>query len=292
MARYLTATIVLVLLATSIYAQRRRNRYVVGDLRIHTLKSEIFNNTRNIRVLVPEGYRRSKESYPVLYLQDGQNLFDPKTSQFSEREWGVDETILSLVRERKIQKLIVVGIDNPGLRDRGNEYLPWEDIYLEPPIKNPNGTKYPDFLTTEVMPFVESLYRIKKGPPNTAIGGASYGGLITLYTIIQKPGVFGGALIESPSFYVNEAKVLELSAEAETWPSRVYLGVGTNELGKKDCDPGDESHEAVVDVKKLQKIVTGKTEVKVVVEPCATHTEISWGSRLSGALEFLFPASG
>ena len=107
--------------------------------------------------------------------------------------------------------------------------------------------------------------------------------------MLQKPSVFGGVILESPSFYVNEAKVLDLSAMADKWPSKVYLGVGTNEEGKKWCEEGDESHEAVVDVRRLEKMINGKSSLKVVVESCAVHSEIAWGSRLTGALEFLFP---
>lgn len=282
--------LIIILTAASLVAQsRRRNRYVVGDLRIHTLESKIFDNTRKLRVLVPSGYNRSATDYPVLYLNDGQNLFDPNTSQASQTEWGVDETILSLVSSRLIEKVIVVGIDNAGKRERANEYLPWKDEFLSPPLENPQGSKYPSFVVDEVMPFIEGKYRIRKGAKNTAIGGSSYGALVSLFTVLEKPGVFGKVILESPSFYVNNAKILEVSANQDVWPEKVYLGVGTNELGNKKCDPADESQEAVSDVRKLEKILAGRAEVKVIVEPCAVHSEIAWGSRLTDALEFLFP---
>ena len=270
-------------------AQRRRNRYVTGNLQIHNFESEIFGNKRKIRVFLPEGYARSKEKYPVLYLNDGQNLFDPATSQFGGLEWGVDETVLSLIRRRRIEPLIVVGIDNAGKRMRANEYLPWEDIYLTPPVKEPNGTKYPDFITKEVMPFVEKKYRIKEGAEFTGIGGSSYGALISLYTVLQAPDVFGRVLLESPSFYVDDARVLKMSETAQGFPAKVYLGVGTNETGKKTCDPSDESHEAVTDVRRLADILKEKTTLKVFVEPCAVHNEAAYGRRFATALEFLYP---
>jgi len=270
-------------------AQRRRNRYVTGDLRIHTFESKIFSNKRKIRVFLPEGYRRSKRDYPVLYLNDGQNLFDPATAQGGGLEWGVDETVLSLLRLRRVEPLIIVGIDNAGKRERANEYLPWEDIYLSPPQKNPKGAKYPDFVTEEIMPFVEKRYRIKRGAEFTGIGGSSYGALISLYTALEKPEIFGRVLLESPSFYVDGARILKISETSEKFPARVYLGVGTNEMGKKNCDPNDETHEAVTDVRRLEKTLKEKTAVKVVVEACATHSEIAYGRRFTEALEFLFP---
>lgn len=289
MKRISLTLLILILTATSLVAQRRRLRYVVGDLRIHTLESKIFDNTRKLRVLLPEGYKRTNVDYPVLYLQDGQNLFNPNTSQSDQIEWGVDETVLSLVRSRTIEKLIVVGIDNAGRQQRANEYLPWKDEFLDPPLEHPEGAKYPRFLIDEVMPFIESKYRVREGPENTGIGGSSYGALISLFAVIAEPGVFGKVLLESPSFYVNEAKILKISESAKVWPAKLHLGVGTNELDKKICDPADESHEAVTDVRKLAKILEGKAEVQVMVEPCAVHSEIAWGSRLTDALEFLFP---
>lgn len=281
--------LILILAVTSLVAQRRRSRYVVGDLRFHTLESRIFNNSRKLRVLVPAGYNRSKKEYPVLYLNDGQNLFNPNSSQVNQIEWGVDETILSLRRSRLIEDIIVVGIDNAGRQERANEYLPWQDKFLEPPLEHPEGAKYPRFLIQEVMPLIESKYRVLKGREHTAIGGSSYGALISLFAVLAEPGVFGKLVLESPSFYVAEARILKLSEQAEQWPDKIHLGVGTNELGKKTCNPADESHEAVTDVRKLEKILEGKAEVQVLVEPCAVHSEIAWGSRLAVALEFLFP---
>lgn len=281
--------LIIAIAATSLLAQRRRNRFVTGDLRIHEFESKVFNNTRKLRVFVPAGYKKSGKSYPVLYLNDGQNLFDPNTSQVSQMEWGVDETVLSLVSDRKIERLIVVGIDNVGRRERANEYLPWKDEFLSPPLENPEGAKYPGFVIDEVMPFIEKEYRVKTGPENTGLGGSSYGALISLFTVLERPGIFGKLILESPSFYVDEARILKMSETAETWPAKIHLGVGTNELENETCDPDDESHEAVTDVRKLEKILDGKTEVEVIVEPCAVHSESAWGSRFSDALEFLFP---
>ena len=266
---------------------------VTGDLRLHEFASKIFNNTRKLRVLLPPDYDNNAEkSYPVLYMQDGQDLFDVATSIFSPMEWRVDETIKSLLEKELIEPFIVVGIDNAGKRDRPNEYLPWEDIYLTPPVPNPNGAKYPDFLTEEVMPFIEKRYRVKKGFENTGLGGSSYGGLITLYTIIKKPNVFGRVLIESPSFYVSEGQILKDVLSLKRLPDKVYIGVGTNEESQKNCTPGDHSHIAVRDVLKLEEILLdkkiNKRSLKVFIEDCAIHNEDAYARRLPEALKFLY----
>ncbi len=277
--------------ALPIFSQRNS---VVGDLRFHKLQSKVFGNTRTIRVLVPPGYGRNKsQRYPVLYLNDGQNLFQVSTAQFSNMEWGVDETLKDLQNAREVAPVIVVGIDNAGKRKRSNEYLPWEDIYLSPPLPNPQGIKYPEFLTAEVIPFIEKRYRVKKGVRFRGLGGSSYGALISLYTVIEKPKMFGAVLLESPSFYVSDAKILEEVKRVESFPGRFYMGVGTNEEGKKNCVPGDLSHEAVQDVLKLKSILLDgridEKNLKVVIEECATHSEAAYGRRLAEALTFLFP---
>ncbi len=276
---------------TATYPQRRS---VVADLRFHKLESKVFGNTRTLRVLLPPGYNRDKNRrYPILYLNDGQNLFQVSTAQTSSTEWGVDETVKDLLAYREIEPLIIVGIDNAGRGERANEYLPWADKYLSPPLPNPQGAKYPDFLIGEVLPFIEKKYRVKIGAENRAIGGASYGALISLYTAIKLPGLFGSVLLESPSFYVNDAKILDETAEAKRLPSRFYLGVGTNEEAKKDCVQGDLSHEAVQDVLKLKKILLDKNlppgNVRVLIDDCATHSEVAYGRRFTEALRFLYP---
>lgn len=266
---------------------------VAGDLRFHELTSRIFSNKRKLRVLVPPGYdAEPTRKYPVLYLNDGQNLFDAATSVYDPLEWKVDETVRDLLAAGEIEPLIVVGIDNAGRRGRANEYLPWEDRFLDPPQPDPQGALYPDFLTDEVMPFIEQRYRVRKGPAQTGLGGASYGGLITLYAALKKPRVFGRLLLESPSFYVSDARVLDEYGRAGRPPHRVYLGVGTNEAGRPECGGGDVSDEAVRDVRRLERILKkkglGEDRLKVFVEECAVHDETAWAGRLPAALKFLY----
>ncbi len=267
------------------------------DLRVHILESRIFNNTRKIRVLLPPGYGEpgnSRRFYPVLYLNDGQNLFDAKDSLFTGKEWRVDETVHELITKKEIEPIIVVGIDNAGIQMRPNEYLPWEDEYLTPAMPDPHGAQYPEFLEKEVIPFVEENYRASAMRFSRVLGGSSYGGLIAVYSGIEKPYLFGSFLIESPSFYVGEAKVLGLAAKWSPLPLKIYLGVGTNEMGKKDCGPDDDGGEAVSDVRRMETILKNerldRSRLKVVVEECAIHIEDAWARRLPDALRFLFPS--
>ena len=276
-------------------AAESRKSSVVGDLRLHQLRSEVFGNTRMIRVLLPRGYDERvnrHRRYPVLYLNDGQNLFDAATSVFNPLEWRVDETLDRLIGARQLEPLIVVGVDNAGRSGRANEYLPYPDAYLRPPLPNPECSKYPDFLLREVMPFVERLYRISTDPRQTGLGGSSYGALIALYTVVNRPGAFGYLLLESPSLYVSDGRLIEACRNARRWPRKVYVGVGTNEGGRADCRPGDLNQEAVQDVLKLRRKLEaaglGRGRLKIVVDECAVHNEDAWASRLPAALRFLY----
>ncbi len=283
-------SLVIVVVAISVYPQRRS---VVADLRLHKFTSEIFENTRTLRVLVPPGYNKNRNrEYPVLYLNDGQNLFHVRTAQTRNSEWGVDETYKDILAHREIEPIIIVGIDNAGRSGRANEYLPYFDKFLNPPLPNPQGSKYPDFLTDEVMPFIEKKYRVKKGAEFTGLGGASYGALISLYAVIKKPDTFGRLLLESPSFYVNDGKILREVLEMKLLPNQVYIGVGTNEEAKPNCKPGDLSHEAVQDVLKLKKILQAQNiedkNLKIFIEDCAVHGEVAYGRRFYDAMRFLY----
>src|ERR1022692_1585906 len=192
-----------------------------GSLRLHELRSRIFRNTRLLRVWLPPDYDKGGGTrYPVLYLNDGQNLFEASTA-FGGVHWQVGETATRLIGEKKIRPLIIVGIDNTG-KNRARESLPYQS--RDPKVPVVQGTLYPKFLKREVMPLVESRYAVLRGPKNTGLGGSSLGGLITLYTQLAAPGVFGQLLIESPSLFVANRKILAECRKFRAWPLRVYLG--------------------------------------------------------------------
>jgi predicted alpha/beta superfamily hydrolase len=257
-----------------------------GDLRIHEFDSRIFQNRRFLRVWLPPGYddpENIRTQYPVFYLNDGQNLFESATS-FNGVEWQVDETADRLVREDVIPPLIIVGIDNAG-KDRIREYMPHRSY--QPMIFRVQGTRYPSFLRKEVMPFVESNYRVATGPDNTALGGSSLGALISLYTVAVCPGVFGRLFLESPSLWASNRQIIRQSRGVRRWPERIFLASGTAEAGRPDRD-----RSMVDDVQELAAAMRRNglddRHLRVVVEEGATHHESAWARRFPDALKFLF----
>jgi predicted alpha/beta superfamily hydrolase len=254
-----------------------------GTLCLHESRSVIFGNTRLLRVWLPPGYDVSGgDRYPVLYLNDGQNLFDPATA-FAGVHWQAGETAARLIAERKIAPMIIVGIDNT--KNRIREYIPYRSI--DPRVFFPKGKYYPNFLRYEVMPLIRERYRVMPGPEYTGIGGSSLGGLITLYTQIAAPGVFGRALIESPSLFVANGKILEDVRRLRASGARVYLGVGTREIG----DAGKDAR-IVEDVRQLERLLReaglDDQHLRVRIDEGATHSESAWAARFPEALEFPF----
>jgi len=258
-----------------------------GNLWLHELRSRIFGNRRLLRVWLPPDYDGWGETrYPVLYLNDGQNLFDPVTA-FAGVHWQVGESAVRLIAEQKVPPLIIVGIDNT--KNRACEYIPYPS--RDPRVLNAMGKCYPDFLQREVMPLIEEHYPVLKGPENTGLGGSSLGGLITLYTQLAAPGVFGRLLIESPSLSVANQRILVESRRFRDWPARTYLGMGTREVGHAEKD-----ERIVGDVRVLESILReaglDERRLKVRVDENAAHSESAWAARFPEALEFLYSDRG
>lgn len=291
LSRVSTVTILLTFISAAAGAQN-----ISGNLEIHEFESTVFDNTRKLRVWLPPGYHdQSNENrqYPVLCLNDGQNLFDANTALFGNHEWKADEAASELIESEVISPLIIVGIDNAGRRGRAREYLPYPDEFLDPPEPNPQGFKYPKFLKSEVIPFIERKYRVDTAKSGRVLGGSSYGALIAAYVAFSNPDLFSGLLLESPSFYVNDNQVLNFADSNEVYLDRIYMRVGTNELGREDCAEHPGNQEAVNGVKEMSNILQQKglvegVDLSVNIEPCAKHTELAWARRLPAALEFLY----
>ena len=256
-----------------------------GVLRLHEFSSRIFHNKRMLRVWVPPGYdlpENSERRYPVFYLNDGQNLFESATS-FTGVEWEVDETASRMITLGVIPPMIFVGIDN-ARQGRLKEYTPYRS--LSPLILRPLGAKYPDFLMREVMPFVGQHYRVGKGAENTALGGSSLGGLISLYVASVAAGVFGRLLVESPSLWVANQQILRDAGKFRNWPEKIFMGIGTCESGREDKD-----RQTVENVRELERILRraglGQQRLTVEVAEGATHSEGAWTARFPRALTFL-----
>ena len=257
-----------------------------GDLRLHRFKSRIFRNTRFLRVWLPPGYDAQQNSgrrYPVLYLNDGQNLFESSTS-FTGVEWQVDETADRLIREGTVPPMIIVGIDNAA-DNRLREFMPHRS--LQPMLVRVQGPRYPDFLMKEVMPYLARHYRTATGPEKTGLGGSSLGALISLYTAAVSPGVIGRLLLESPSLWAANRQMIRQSRSIRRWPEKVYLASGTAEAGHPDRD-----RSMVDDVRELAAIFRraglNDKRLKLEIEEGATHHESAWARRFPDALKFLF----
>ncbi len=240
--------------------------------------------SRRLTIFVPPSTARSPARAPVLYLNDGQNLFEPERA-FLGNTWRVAETVTALIEAEIIPRVIIVGIDH-GVMLRGREYLPVVDS-RNPHTRRPRGKRYVDFVTREVMPFVQREFPVGRGPLKTGIGGSSYGAVAALFTALERPGTFGRLLIESPSLYVGDGYMLRRARRAKSWPARVYLGVGTSETSRADWN-----EETVINVMRLEQILRqaglGPRRLKMIIEQGATHSEGAWAARLPFALSFLF----
>ena len=237
-----------------------------------------------MRVWLPPDYDGwGATRFPVLYLNDGQNLFDPATA-FAGVHWQVGETATRLIRREEDSSADHRGNRQHG-KNRACEYIPYKS--RDPRILRPEGERYPEFLQHEVMPLIEERYSVLRGPENTGLGGSSLGGLIALYTQLVSPGAFGRLLVESPSLFVANRKILKEARGPHAWPARMYVGMGTREVGGAERDA-----KVVADVRELAAILQeaglDEKRLRVRIEEGATHTESAWARRFPEALEFLY----
>lgn len=267
----------------------------VGRLEIVPLESRVFGNTRNIRVWLPGEIAPGEKAgrlYPVLYVNDGEDLFDAGTSVYFSAEWQFDETLSHLLRKDVVEPFIVVGIDSGGRASRAREYLPYRDEFLSPPVRKPSGMLYADFLETEVIPIVEARFPARTDKRGRALGGSSYGALVALHVAMSRPGLFDRLLLESPSLYVDDFHILRDLQQNGLSVSALYLGAGTGEIGSGPCGshpPSLEVVEGIVDLAHLLiRLGMPRRYIRLEVAPCATHSPVAWAERLPAALTFLF----
>ena len=264
-------------------------RTVTGTLEVFDLTSKVFGNVRKARVWLPPGYgdeANRGRSYPVLYIFDGQNVFDACTS-FGGKEWRVDETLTRLIGEGKVEPMIVVGIDH-AKEQRAYEWLPWRDNVQDPGSGPAGGTRLPEFMMKDVMPVMEARYRILKGPENTGIAGSSYGGVAALYTGVMAPTVFGEVIGESPVLWVGNGEMMRDTVGIPSAPAKVFLGYGMKEW--KDPAANAASVKMLNQLAgNLRAAIYRPGEVRMEIDPEAAHNEEAWAKRFPEAVEFLFP---
>jgi len=262
---------------------------VTGDLRVwHDVYSPQLDNTRDLFVWLPPDYAQSERRYPVLYMQDAQNLFDRYVSYAGE--WEVDETLTALSGEGL--DAIVVGL--PNMRElRGVEYCPYPFITFEGTPVVGRGDDYVRFLVETVKPLIDGTLRTRPEAPFTGIAGSSMGGLISQYAALTYPHVFGLCGSFSPAYWFGENALRQTTREKAAYPGRMYLDVGTREgetierwLGLN----GEAAHRAYVQgVRDLRDALQagGCAALLYVEDEGAIHREAAWAKRLPAALRFL-----
>jgi predicted alpha/beta superfamily hydrolase len=237
-----------------------------------------LGDRRTLRIRLPGGYQTGTQRFSVLYMFDGQNLFDAATSFAGE--WKVDETLSELEKEGKVPPTIVVGIDNAGA-DRLTEYSPYSD----PRIPHPAGRAFADWLVGTLKPWVDGRYRTLADPAHTAVAGSSMGALIAVATAQFHPGVFGQVAGFSGAYWIGARGLLaDLAAGGFDPKTRVYLDVGTKEAG-----PEDENRQMVQDSRDVATALTaaGVSQLRLVVDEGAAHNEGAWARRFGPAYQWL-----
>jgi predicted alpha/beta superfamily hydrolase len=228
---------------------------------------------RQLRLYLPPGYATSGKRYPVLYMHDGQNLFDAATAYAGE--WKVDETLDALAKEGKLE-LIVVGIDN-GQEKRMTELNAWDNEKMG----KGEGRAYTDFIVNTVKPMIDKTYRTLPDRAHTAIMGSSMGGLASHYALVQYPEVFSKAGVFSPAYWTAQPSFDFVANKPVPKDARVFLLMG-----------GKEGPQMNADVKRMAEVVqkTGhpaaNTMLKIV--PAAEHNEAFWAGELREALLWMF----
>ncbi|HYC40846.1 MAG TPA: alpha/beta hydrolase-fold protein [Chitinophagaceae bacterium] len=201
-----------------------RTRRSTATQQVHILDTAFripqLDRKRRVWIYLPKEYFRTKKRYPVIYMHDGQNVFDDSTSGFGE--WGVDEFLDSA---RK--KSIVVAVDHGGDR-RLNEYSPYDLNLPNVPLQSNKGEgdQYLDFLVRTLKPFIDRKYRTLKDKNNTIIAGSSMGGLISFYAVMKHPQVFGAAGVFSPAFWVAPRIYDEIRTRGRSTNARIYFFAG------------------------------------------------------------------
>ena len=216
----------------------------------------------------------------MLYLQDGQNLFDGSTSFIPGMDWHVKDTADQLIAQGAIRPLIIVGIYNTG-KGRLGEYTPSHDKKMG----GGKADRYGQMLLEEIKPFVESQYRTLSGPANTGLGGSSLGGLLAIYLGLRFPQVFGKLAVLSPSVWWNRGWILNFASRvALPGRPRIWLDVGTKEGGR-----------SAENVRRLCGVLVEKgwregRDLRFEVISGAEHNETAWAQRVGPFLRFLFPS--
>jgi predicted alpha/beta superfamily hydrolase len=241
-----------------------KSRKHTASANVHVMSDSFYmpqlKRKRKIWIYLPANYTTSKQKYPVLYMHDGQNLFDEFTAPYGE--WGIDEALDSL-QKKTGRYCIVIGIDHGGDK-RLVEYNPYDTKEYG----KGEGKQYVDFLVQTLKPFIDKQYRTKKDAVNTSIAGSSLGGLISSYAILKYPNVFGSAGAFSPAYWIAPAiDTLAKNMPTDKMPKRIWFYGG-----------GKEGYTLMPDMEKFKNIMAtkNKTDIGFMVDENGMHNEAAW----------------
>jgi len=275
--RQLIFALPLVLMACTEPQQQNKVSTAAAEV---TVLNEAFvmpglNRSRQVRLYLPPGYGTSDKSYPVLYMHDGQNVFDNATAYAGE--WGVDETLNDLAASGQLE-LIVVAIDN-GAEKRMTELNPADHAEFG----KAEGKAYVEFIANTVKPYIDQHYRTLADVEHTGIMGSSMGGLISHYAILQFPQVFSKAGIFSPSYWAAGQQVSWFENQPAAQEARLYFYMG-----------GKEGDSMVPDVERVYQAVLSKghatEQIQYHLVADADHNEAAWRNEFKTAVLWMFKA--
>lgn len=255
----------------------------MGHIQLHReFESKVEGHLRTVRIYTPDEYDQEPDrTFPVLYMQDGQNVFAHHESAVYDT-WCANQVIEHLVAERSIEPWIIVGVDS-GM-GRFEDYSAWDDVEKNRKAK---GETYAKFLTNELKPWIDKTYRTRREANWTAVAGSSLGGLISLYLGQSRPEIFGRIGAFSPTvMWANRAIFKSWKAHAKKW-TRLYLDAGLAEsihVDERSLDYGAEVREFFFHLKSLGY---EDHELFLVLEPGGHHYEKDWARRLPLALRWL-----
>lgn len=268
-----------------------RELQVTGD--VHRMQvqggvGENENMTRDLLIWTPPGYdepKNAQRTYPVLYMFDGQNIFEQLPGL--PGEWHADETANKLIESGQVEPMIIVGIPHSGA-GRLEEYLPFGSYRGV----EGRGAQTMAWMMREIMPKIERAFRVKSGPDTTAIGGASLGGAMAIYASTAYPDVFGKAIVESLPMMGDEGEAAERYLKgAKGWPGKLFIGMGGHEVSN---DQADEERNAMYRkwAQNVDRLAArggvAQSDRKLMIVEDANHNENAWADRFDDALIFLF----
>jgi len=242
--------------------------------------SRFLERSRDLVVYLPPGYDDEPERrFPVLYMHDGQNLFDPDTAFVRGQHWRLGEMADMLIAEGRVEPLIIVGVYHTG-HGRVHEYTPTKDAR----IGGGQARLYGRLLVDELKPFIDERYRTEPGRERTGLGGSSLGGLVSMYLGLRHADVFGRLAVMSPSVWWGNRAILRYVAKAVPRPdTRIWLDMGTAE-SKSGIADARRLRAALVKAGWREDVDLGYWE-----RQGATHSEAAWADRVDEMLQFLYP---